>query len=352
MAPNNGTITSILKPSSSKATGSPPKDSQKTRKQKQITTFASSRKEKEKSSQLEDTTSTKKSSLLGKRIASPSKASDSPKTNKHTEMDPSNRYSALVFDEDDEHNKSETQKTSMQKKSGKSSLQHAILKDTSITDQTAPKKRDNNPPATKNTEEDIDQPATKVIARSHSPRNNRIEPSNPVTTSSNKEYPLDPLTEDTAKAQSLDANAHDSCPQKTPEKPGSDYASTNAPTNPYKKLPSLPYATSEAATQRRAAAGKRKEEIYQQTLRNSQESLNEYTSYKAARGGPKEDEGDLDPSLEMRQEHRSQQSVKFSSPGEVVLKDNQSRPFIHRFDLRVEVKTTDSEEDCQKLLQK
>lgn len=34
------------------------------------------------------------------------------------------------------------------------------------------------------------------------------------------------------------------------------------------------------------------------------------------------------------------------------LKDNQTRPFIHRFDLRIEVKATDSEEDCHKLLQK
>jgi hypothetical protein len=187
---------------------------------------------------------------------------------------------------------------------------------------------------------------------SHSPRNNRIEPSNPVTTSSNKEHPPGPRTEDIAKAQSLDANAHDSHPHRTPEKPGSDYASTNVLTNPYKKLQSTSSETSEAAKQRWAAAGKHKEEIYQQTLRNSQESLTEYTLYKAARRGPKDDEGDLDPSLEMRQEHRSQQTVKLSSPGEVALKDNQSRPYIHRFVLRVEVKTTDLEEDCQKLLQK
>lgn len=45
-------------------------------------------------------------------------------------------------------------------------------------------------------------------------------------------------------------------------------------------------------------------------------------------------------------------SVKFSSSTEIALKDNQSRPFIHRFDLRVAVKSSDSEEDCQKLLQK
>jgi hypothetical protein len=100
----------------------------------------------------------------------------------------------------------------------------------------------------------------------------------------------------------------------------------------------MPSETSEAAKQRQAAVEKRKEETYQQTLHNSQVSLNEYTSYKTASGGPKDDESDLDSSLEMRWEHRGQQSVKFSSPGEATLKDNQSRSFIHHFDLRVEVK--------------
>jgi hypothetical protein len=48
-------------------------------------------------------------------------------------------------------------------------------------------------------------------------------------------------------------------------------------------------------------------------------------------------------------------SVSFSIAREddhITLKDNQIRTIIHRFDLRIEIKAMDSEEECKKLLQK
>lgn len=104
--------------------------------------------------------------------------------------------------------------------------------------------------------------------------------------------------------------------------------------------------------ERRAAAAKRRAEILQEVSNDSATPIDLDTreAYRAARGGPVEEE--TDPSLEQKEQAKKQNSVKFSNPTGIELKDNQTRPFIHRLDLRIKVKATDSEEDCHKLLQK
>ncbi len=55
------------------------------------------------------------------------------------------------------------------------------------------------------------------------------------------------------------------------------------------------------------------------------------------------------------QDQRRRHSVSFSfakTEHPIELKDNQIRTLIHRFDLRIQIKPTDSEEDCIKFLQK
>jgi hypothetical protein len=102
------------------------------------------------------------------------------------------------------------------------------------------------------------------------------------------------------------------------------------------------------ALARRQAARMRKEEIYQEILEGEKrENEAVQIAYKEARGAP-------DPSLE-RKDQRKKSSVSFSIAREdnpIILKDNQIRTFIHRFDLRIQIKATDSEEECEKLLQK
>ena len=104
--------------------------------------------------------------------------------------------------------------------------------------------------------------------------------------------------------------------------------------------------------ERRAAAAKRRAEILHEVSNDpaTPMDLDTREAYRAARGGPAEEE--IDPSLEQKEQAKKQNSVKFSNPTGIELKDNQTRPFIHRFDLRIEIKATDSEEDCHKLLQK
>lgn len=103
---------------------------------------------------------------------------------------------------------------------------------------------------------------------------------------------------------------------------------------------------------RRAVAAKQRAEILQEVSNDSMPptDLGTREAYRAARGGPIEVEAD--PSLEQKEQLKRHTSVKFSSPTGIELKDNQTRPFIHSFDLQIEAKASNSEEDCQKLLQK
>ncbi len=80
---------------------------------------------------------------------------------------------------------------------------------------------------------------------------------------------------------------------------------------------------------------------------NKKEAEATKKAYKEARGTP-------DPSQEEKN-IRKRQSISFSISKEdepITLKDNQIRTFIHRFDLRIEIKPMDSEEECEKMIQK
>ena len=284
---------SILKTSSNKNTQKPSKGTEK--QQQQISKFAATPKD------------GKNTSLLGKRGAQSPKGA----TAKHTDKDKAtnNRFAPLSEPDEDEvsvekFSKKTHRKETNQGKKQDTSLRAALQLETELSKQHQDSeclKKDKSP--------------------EKSPNN-----TSPITIT-NKTHVLSP------EEQPQQATRH----MKDQEGKESEEPS--------------PKLTLEQL-QRRAAAAKRRAEILQEVSNDPSVStdLDTRAAYRAARGGPAEVEAD--PLLEYKEQSKKQSSVKFSSSAGIELKDGQTRPFIHRFDVRIEVKATDSEEDCQKLMQK
>jgi hypothetical protein len=59
------------------------------------------------------------------------------------------------------------------------------------------------------------------------------------------------------------------------------------------------------------------------------------------------DDDSEDPLIRLNTQQRSKQR---DQPTDIQLKENQHRPFIHRYDLKVEIKSTETESECEKLI--
>jgi hypothetical protein len=285
---------SILKTSSNKNSQKPSKGTEK--QQQQISKFAATPKE------------GKNTSLLGKRGAQSPKGA----TAKHADKDKAtdNRFAPLLALEEDDISVEKSSKKTHRKETNQGKKQDTSLRAALQLEAELSKQHQDSESQKKNKSPE------------KSPNN-----TSPIT-STNETHVLTP------EEQPQQANRH------MKDQEGKE---TEDPT---------PKFTPEQL-ERRAAAAKRRAEILQEVSNNDHcvsTDLDTRAAYRAARGGPAEVEAD--PVLEYKEQSRKQSSVKFSSSAGIELKDGQTRPFIHSFDVRVEIKATDSEEDCQKLLQK
>lgn len=321
-------LTSILRTPSAKQQRATVSNEAKSR---SITSFTESRVKN--SSNKSGSIMNDSTSSLGKRQTAPTKGTASSKTSKTIH---SNRYEPLSddFQETTRSTEDNTQDSrdspSSKQKQKPSSLKEAVRqvqKEQSRGSPNkateSPKKQDTNSPNEK---------ATKIIKETEQ---------NCITQDSHNS-----AEEETAPTHQ-DETMEDIHEEHLGNQTGSKSQDSNIHLNDNRNNPYTKKSDPNAEA-RRLAARQRKEQIYQEILaENQRENEEAKRAYKASRGAP-------DPNLE-EQEQRKRPSVSFSfakTDNTIELKDNQIRTFIHRFDLRIQIKPTDSEEECERLIQK
>ena len=324
-------LTSILKQPSTKMKYKTSDNAVKGR--NDITSFTTQR---EKGHSKANMTNNDQASSLGKRMSVPEKEKPSPKSSK---LIHSNRFEPLSEDFQEQLNSPNGKPTnsrhneSRKEKKKPSSLKEAVRQvqqdQANLHDSTHSPSRKTESSTDRTDKQDTGSSPKKITQETLSPNQQELQTfSEP---------------EDILKENSTTEISHQQHNRHHTEAVGITPEQTEGIIiNPYEKK------DDPQAIARRQAARLRREEIYQEILEGEKrENEAAKTAYKEARGTP-------DPSLAGK-EHRKRPSVSFSIAKEenpIALKDNQIRTFIHRFDLRIEIKATDSEEECEKLLQK